>query len=121
MAKTIYGPTSCIGPSCDWLGRGKGAQCVDGSGGCPPSVFLTAEESSIHDKTLADATKKLNRILSRIPEDPKGRKLSFMETRHGVLLGWVKHGGKPVAGGGVTRRDDDAKVAKFLKLKPSKK
>jgi hypothetical protein len=120
MAKTIGGPAGCIGPNCDWVGTGKGANCVDGTGGCSPAQFLTAEESSFHDKTLADATKKLNRILAGIPEGPKGRKLSFCETRHGTLLAWVNHSGKPVARG-VTRRDDDAKVAKALKLKGSYK
>jgi hypothetical protein len=110
------GANDCVGSFCDWANGKSGPQCVDGSGGCAIAHFCEAEESSFHDKNLQDATKKINRILSRIPEDAKGRKLSFMDTHMGTVLAWVKHGGKP-AGRQVTRQDDDATVAKSLKLK----
>lgn len=115
------GPTDCIGPNCDWVNGGKkGQQCVDGSGGCSGAHLCEAEESSFHDKNLQDATKKINRILSKIPPDPKGRKLSFCETHMGMFLAWVQHGGAPPKGKVVTRNDDDATVAKALKLKIKK-
>ncbi len=111
------GPPACQGPTCDWV-KGKGSgDCVDGTGGCVPPPLLEAYESSFHDKNLQEATKKINRILARIPEDTKGRQLSFCETNMGLVLGWVKHGGKAGSGPVVTRRDDDAKVIKALKLK----
>ena len=111
------GPAGCIGPDCDWVNGGGKQNCVVGSGGCPDAHFCEAEESSFHDKNLQEATKKINRILSRIPADPKGRKLAFCETHMGSLLAWVQHGGKLGKGRQVTRRDDDATVAKALKLK----
>ena len=112
--KTNGGPAGCTGSLCDWIGTGKGAQCVDGTGGCTNAHLLEAEESSFHTKELQEATKNINRILSRIPADAGGRKLSFCETREGQFLAWVKHGGTPVKG--VTRRDTDKKVARALKL-----
>jgi len=111
------GIKDCVGADCDWVNAHGKQSCVDGSGGCPNGHFCEAEESSFHDKNLQEATKKINRILSRIPADPKGRKLSFCETHMGTLLAWVEHGAKPGKGRLVTRRDDDATVAKALKLK----
>ena len=111
------GPTGCVGALCDWSTGKGGPSCIDGSGGCSPPHLCEAEESSFHDKTLQDATKKINRILSSLPADSKGRKLSFCETKQGQFLAWVKHSGKAPAGRVVTRRDDDATVAKALKLK----
>ena len=111
------GPKDCLGRDCDWVNSGPKQSCTDGSGGCSHAHFCEAEESHFHDNNLQEATKKINRILSRIPADPKGRKLSFCETHMGTLLAWVEHGGKPGQGRQVTRRDDDATVAKALKLK----
>lgn len=116
----LSGPSGCIGPLCDW-GFGKsGLGCVDGSGGCEIAMFLEAEASSFHPEELEEATKKINRILKKIPPDPKGRKLSFCSTNMGTFLAWVFHEGKPLGSKAVTRRDDDAKVAKALKLKKKK-
>ena len=111
------GPTACVGPNCDWVNGGKTQQCVDGLGGCQQPHFCEADESDFHDKNLQEATKKINRILARIPEDPKGRKLRFCATNMGTFLAWVEHRGKPIKGKQVTRRDDDKTVAKALKLK----
>jgi len=112
------GPADCVGADCDWVNSNGRQTCNDGSGGCNKPHFCEAEESSFHDKNLQEATKKINRILSRIPADPKGRKLRFCDTHMGTLLAWVQHGGaKPGKGRQVTRRDDDATVAKALKLK----
>lgn len=114
------GAGDCVGATCDWVNGKGGQQCVDGTGGCNKAHFCEAEESSFHDKNLQDATKKINGILAKIPADPNGRKLSFCETHMGTFLAWVQHGGKPVSGKTVTRRDDDATVAKALKLKVGK-
>jgi hypothetical protein len=119
--KKKSGPTACIGPNCDWVNGGKkGQQCVEGSGGCQQAHFCEADESDFHDKNLQEATKKMNRILGKIPPDSKGRKLSFCETNMGTFLAWVDHGAKVPKGRVVTRRDDDATVAKALKLKIKK-
>lgn len=113
------GPTACLGKNCEWEAgiTGPPFTCIDGSGGCSHAYFCEAEDSVFHDATLAEATKKLNRILSRIPADSKGRKLSFCDTYMGTLLAWVDHGGKSGKGRRVTRNDDDATVAKALGLK----
>ncbi len=113
------GPTACLGRNCEWEAgiTGPPFTCVDGSGGCGHGFFCEAKESVFHDATLAEATKKLNRILSRIPADPKGRKLAFCDTYMGTLLAWVEPGAKPRKGRKVTPRDDDATVAKALGLK----
>jgi hypothetical protein len=111
------GPKDCVGSACEWAQVGKGIECTDGNGGCSQPHFCEAEESNFHDKNLQEATKKLNRILARIPADPKGRRLSFCETNFGTLLAWVERGGKPAKGKVVKERDDDKTVAKALKLK----
>ena len=116
MAKKIKvtSDSGCSGSECDWS-SGRHVSCVDGSGGCSSAYLRTAEESSFHDQDLIEATKKINRILKRIPQDSYGRKLSFCDTGNGVLLAWVKHGGKPLKSD-VTRRSSEAKIRKALKL-----
>lgn len=109
------GPAACTGRACDWVNGGKsGQECVDGSGGCTNAHLCEAEESDFHTQELQEATRKINRILSRIAPDPNGRTLSFCEVTEGQFLAWVKHGGGPKKG--VTRRDSDAKIARALKL-----
>ena len=116
MAKKIksLSESECSGTECDWA-SGKHVSCVDGSGGCSIAYLRTAEESSFHGQDLIEATKKINRILKRIPADSYGRKLSFCDTGNGVLLAWVKHGGATVKSA-VTRRSGEAKIRKALKL-----
>lgn len=106
----------CAGVECDWASV-RHVMCVEGSGGCSAAYLRTAEESPFHDKQLIEATKKINRILCRIPPDPAGRKLSLCDTGSGsgVLLAWVKHGGLR-SKSAVTRRSGEAKVRKALKL-----
>jgi len=115
------GPTACVGSDCEWQAktvRGGGSliDCVNGSGGCGQAHLLDADESDFHDQSLIEATRKIKRILAGIPKDSRGRKLSFCQTNMGTLLAWVQHGGK-ASGRRVTARDDDATVAKALKLK----
>jgi hypothetical protein len=111
----------CAGESCQWsapagVREPSNPICEAGSGGCSPAEMLEAEESSFHDKQLAAATKKIRNILAKIPPDPAGRKLSFCHTRMGALLAWVEHGGK-ATGRRVTAQDDNATIAKALRLK----
>jgi hypothetical protein len=113
------GPAACVGQNCDWVNGGRWLQCIDGFGTCLQPRFCEAEESSFHDKDLQEATKKINRILARIPADPKDRKLSFCQTYMGTFLAWVEHGDKPLTGKLVTAKDNDKAVAKALKLKSS--
>ncbi len=114
MEKKKMSSNGCAGAECDWAST-RHVMCVEGSGGCSSAYLRTAEESPFHDQQLIDATRKINRILRRIPPDPSGRKLSFCDTGSGVLLAWVKHGGLRTKSA-VTRRSDEAKVRKALKL-----
>ena len=107
-------PLDCSSEHCDWVFN-RHIQCVDGNGFCAPSRLLEGELSGFHDQALIDATKKINRILAKIPADAEGRKLSLLFTKMGAFLAWAKHGGKPRKG--VTAEDSDAKVIKALKLK----
>jgi hypothetical protein len=107
----------CVGQNCEWVTGKNGGNCVDGSGGCQQPHFCEADESSFHDKTLQDATKKLNRILAGIPADSTGRKLKFWTTNMGTFLAWTNVGGKPPKGKVVRKTDDDKTVAKALRLK----
>jgi hypothetical protein len=114
------GDQGCSGFLCDWAMTRGSFQCVDGDGGCEGAVFSEADESYFHPKELVEATKKINRILSKIPKDPEGRNLSFCHTHVGILLAWCQHSGKPRPKDAVTRHDSPEKVAKALKLKPKK-
>lgn len=115
MSKKFTSTSGCSGSACDWASVKHHVSCVEGSGGCSEAYLRTAEESPFHDQNLIEATKKINRILRRIPEDPYGRKLSLCATGHGVLLAWVQHGGKALKTS-VNRHSGEAKVRKALKL-----
>jgi hypothetical protein len=57
-------------------------------------------------------------LLHSVPVDPEGRQLSFLHTRQGVFLAWVKHGVENVKReNAVTWESDDETVAKALRLK----
>jgi hypothetical protein len=108
----------CSGANCDFAVdtlTGSGL-CLSGSGGCLAGDLLEAEPSGLHDEALIEATGKIRQILSEIPADADGRKLSFLVTKMGILLAWVNHG-EEIPANAVTAKDDDATVAKALKLK----
>lgn len=121
MKKVELASSFCEGFGCDWSFTRSGFDCLDGGGGCLVASFVEAEESFFHPPELIEATTKLRRILSKIPPDREGRKLSFCLTEMGVFLAWCSHNrkGKPRRGA-VTRYDSPAKVAKALKLKVKK-
>src|SRR5262245_28170990 len=100
------GGKDCLGRRCEWVQSAKNVECTDGTGACTQPQFCEADESNFHDKNLQEATKKLNRILARIPADPKGRRLSFLDTNMGTFLAWVDRSGKPRKGKVVTKEDD---------------
>jgi hypothetical protein len=101
---------------CDWH-QNDGLSCSETGNSCSQATFLTAEPSTFHDEYLIQATQEINEILDRLPKDADGRKLSFVHTRMGTLLAWVRHGAKSVPPGAVTAEDDDATIAKALNLK----
>jgi hypothetical protein len=114
---TEYGTNDCDGSRCDWSWSKSGFACQPGEGGCFNPVFCEAEISDFHTVELEEATKKLNRIIAKIPKDPRGRKLSLCLTHRGFLLAWTNRGKGRVAKSAVTRGDSDAKVDRALKLK----
>jgi hypothetical protein len=81
---------------------------------CVRARLLSAKESVFHDRTLIDATRKIQAILDGI-EPREGFMPSFLSTRMGIFLAWVEEGaGDPNKG--VTAMDDDATVAAALGL-----
>ena len=115
--KKVVGQFFCEGFDCDWAWTRSGFNCTGGGGGCEIANLVQAEETYFHPAELEEATKKINRILSKIGPDPKGRKLSFAHTHLCVLLAWCSHTGKPRAKSAVTRHDNPDKVVRALKLK----
>src|SRR6185369_9243517 len=67
------------------------ASCALGDGTCLSPKFLRAEPSKFHDETLIEATEKIDRILTSIPADSQGRRLSLIVSKFGLLLAWVYH------------------------------
>jgi hypothetical protein len=111
------GPTGCIGKACQFVIVDDDASCENGSGGCTTAKLLEAEPSGFHDQNLIKASRKIQEILDSIPADPHGRKLALLSTNLGALLAWVDHTKTVPKGKGVRPTDDDAKIAKALRLK----
>ena len=106
----------CGRGACDFVIVDDDANCQSGSGSCSAAVLLEAEPSGFHDENLIAATQKIREILAGVPADSRGRKLSFIQTNMGSLLAWMYHGATaPLEG--VTAKDDDATIAKALRLK----
>jgi len=80
------------------------------------ATLLTAEPSEFHDASLIDATNRINEILTAIPADSRGRALSLLSTKWGLLLAWVDHKAEAPADG-VRPDADDATIVKALRLK----
>lgn len=103
---------------CQWMMTGNGSpSCVEGGINCTTAQLLTAAPSDFHDQTLVTLTQQINDLLQAVPPDPGGRKLSFMVTRMGPLLGWVNHGQEgDVPEDAVTAASDNATIAQALGL-----
>ena len=82
--------TDCTGRTCGYVAFDGDLGCTDGSS-CSQARMLSAQESKFHDAALADASRKIDSILSSIPPDPSGRQLSFLHTKMGTMLAWVRH------------------------------
>ena len=108
----------CAGPDCEWFVTGGGqVACMPGPPTCATARLVTAAPSDFHDQPLIDLTEQINTLLQAIPPDPTGRKLSFMYTRMGPLLGWVQHGLESVGtAGGVTAASDNETITQALGL-----
>jgi hypothetical protein len=108
----------CVGRACDWLfTRSNDILCVTGTGSCTEANLLEAEESKFHDVALIDATRKINQILRAIESDPD-RHVSFIDTKRGLMLAWVKdHHDSIPSEDGVNIRSDDVTIAMALDLK----
>ncbi|MCI0486361.1 MAG: hypothetical protein L0229_07150 [Blastocatellia bacterium] len=106
---------ACVGKKCDFaIDMVTGlANCVTGIGTCTDARLLEAKTSKFHDKTLSDATGKINGILASIPKDAEGRQLAFLLTPDGVFLAWLQHGV-------VSAYDDEKTIAKALGIKSKK-
>jgi hypothetical protein len=83
---------------------------------CGMAMLLEAEETIFHDIQLIKATSQINEILKLIPPDSSGRNLSFLNTKMGIFLAWVEHGGEAIEGA-VTSDSDNKTLAAALKLK----
>ena len=111
----------CTSSQCDWTLTGENFPvCINGGGSCQHAKLLTAEVSDFHDQALADVTRQINALLQAIPPDPAGRKLSFMHSPLGTLLGWVQHGGagltSEAAENAVRATSDEATLVQSLQL-----
>lgn len=85
-------PGDCSGKMCGYSVFNGDLGCESGSGSCWVANLVEANTSVFHDEVLQDATLQIKAILEGIPADPEGRKLSFVHTEHGTMLGWVRHG-----------------------------
>ena len=108
--------SSCTGKACSWNIHRDSGSCSNGSGDCVVAELLEAETSGFHDEHLAEATRQIRAIMQGIPEDPEGRKLSFIITNMGVLLARLDHGAE-VPEDAINGTYDDATIAKALKLR----
>lgn len=78
--------------------------------------MLSADESGFHDKALQEATQRISEILDAIPKDKDGRKLSFVHTKEGTILAWVRHG-IDMPKGAVTIESEPHELHKALGLR----
>lgn len=107
---------TCVGKACSFFISGESLACSSGKGDCAVAEILEAEISGFHDEHLAEATRQIRAILSGIPEDPEGRKLSFLVTDMGLLLARVDHGAT-IPDDAITADHDDETLARALRLK----
>lgn len=106
--------TDCAGRKCGFGVCNDDLGCTDGAN-CFEAGLLNAEVSKFHDTALADATAKINSIISAIPPDSADRQLSFIQTKMGTMLAWVRHD-IDVPSDAVTAASADNDVARELGL-----
>jgi hypothetical protein len=96
-----------------WTRKGDKVHCFKGSGGQTVCCLWEADElTSFHDAELAQATRQINAILSRLEKDNTNRErtLSFVEFQNRHFLVWASYGV-------VGPSDDDETIIKSLRLK----
>jgi hypothetical protein len=73
-----------------------GASCSGGTQPCAGAqLAVVAEESSVHDKTLARLTRKINQLLAEAGKKQKDRDLELICVGDQVLLAWTSHDTPP--------------------------
>lgn len=111
----------CVDGTCGYGICGDEVGCSGQGELCSLANLLEAEESEFHDRQLIKATRAIKEILAKIPVDKKGRKLSFINAKPGLLLAWVDHGGAAFRNAKtkeiVTHDSHKDKIAAALKLK----
>jgi hypothetical protein len=101
-----------------WIMTPEGVlECISGGASCAVTPLLEAEPSDFHDQALIDATQQINQILAAIPPDPQGRTVSFLYTKFGTILAWVRHGSDAAGPDSITGEDDDETVIEALGLR----
>lgn len=80
----------CSSRSCGFAEFSGELGCTDG-GSCYHAKMSSLKESNFHDAALVKATEQIRQILEAIEPDPKGRQLSFLQTKVGTVLAWVRH------------------------------
>jgi hypothetical protein len=100
-------------PKYSWTRTGDKVTCSKGKGGQTVIKLWEAEEyTAFHDTELAQATREINAILSKLERNNKDRERtpSFIEFQNRHFLVWATYGA-------VGPDDDDATIIKALKLK----
>lgn len=105
----------CTGSACGYGIAGGQAGCQPGDGSCGSARLVDARESDFHPAELQNATRQIQAILNAISPPREGLKLSFIHTRMGTILAWVKHGGTYTADA-ITSANTDAEIAEALGL-----
>ena len=97
-----------------WERTGDGIWCYSSDKDLCTIVRLwEGRRSEIHDAELQDATAEINRIIDRLERDnaDTSRRLSFINFQGRLMLVWTH------CGDVVSSYDDDAEIAKALKVK----
>lgn len=80
---------------------------------CTVTGLWQADRSDFHDADLQNATKQINKILARIERDNRdgSRHPRLIKFQNRLMLVWVQRGHL------VTSQDDDAEIAKALRIR----
>lgn len=118
MEDTIIN-TECSGKACGWS-RGRGAEdrglgCDAGDGSCSSAFLLQSELSDSNPHEIRDVTEQINNLLNPLLRGPDGKTLSFLHTKFGTVVRYVKHG-QPHAVNRVTWQSSNEDVAWALGL-----
>ena len=111
--------TDCTGRTCGYGAFDGDLGCTAGAS-CSQARMLSARESKFHDANLVDASRKIDAILSSIQPDPAGRQLSFLHTKMGTMLAWVRHDVEVPEGCATAESSDDELSAALGLIDPPK-